>query len=348
MSELRIRGGRFGCPLKLVAVVVIFSTLLDCCVERCASGNIMGSASSAEAWLFLVESMVSILILTKNEEANLPGCLASVSWSDDIHVLDSGSIDETVHIAKEAGARVAYREFDDWATHQNWAITNLPFKYGWVFCIDADERATAELSASIQEAAASRSEHAAFRFRRRDFLQGTWLKHVQQQPYSLRLFSANAVRFERLVHCNPKIAGSVGLLKGELDHFPFAKGYAHWIARHNVYSTLEAQQIERDRVNRVRCSVMRAIFTLDFHKRRFYQKQVFYQIPLRPIFKFVLLYVLRRGFLDGIAGFKYALLQSIYEFFIVLKVKEMSAGANYQTASSAGRLLRAYEIVGGA
>ncbi|HYQ73039.1 MAG TPA: glycosyltransferase, partial [Gammaproteobacteria bacterium] len=89
--------------------------------------------------------MVSILILTKNEEKDLPGCLESVSWSDDIHVYDSFSTDRTVEIAERFGARVTKREFDNWAAHQNWGLQNIRFRYPWVFYIDADERINMEL-----------------------------------------------------------------------------------------------------------------------------------------------------------------------------------------------------------
>src|SRR4030095_16686280 len=90
--------------------------------------------------------MVSVLILTKNEEQDLPGCLESVSWCDDIHVYDSYSSDNTVNIARQCNANVVQRQFDNWATHQNWGLANIPFKHDWVFYIDADERISPERS----------------------------------------------------------------------------------------------------------------------------------------------------------------------------------------------------------
>lgn len=86
--------------------------------------------------------MISILILTRNEQRDLPDCLASVDWSDDIHVFDSFSTDDTVAIAQAAGAHVHQRVFDDYATHRNAALTTIPFKHPWVFLLDADERPT--------------------------------------------------------------------------------------------------------------------------------------------------------------------------------------------------------------
>ena len=143
---------------------------------------------------------ISILILTKNEQQDLPGCLESVSWSNDIHVYDSMSIDETVNIAKSFGAKVIQRPFDNWATHQNWGLQNIKFKYPWVFYIDADERMTPELIEGIQSAVISASNEVAFRVQRRDFFMDTWLKHVQSSPFYMRLFKPEHMRYERLVN----------------------------------------------------------------------------------------------------------------------------------------------------
>jgi len=96
--------------------------------------------------------MISVLILTKNEEQDLPRCLESVRWSDDVHVYDSYSTDGTLEIAEAAGARVTQREFDDWSSHQNWGLANIPFRDPWVLYVDADERVTPELAASIRRA----------------------------------------------------------------------------------------------------------------------------------------------------------------------------------------------------
>ncbi len=95
---------------------------------------------------------ISVLILTKNEQQDLPGCLASVAWSDDIHVYDSMSTDKTVEIAEAFGAKVTERPFDNWAAHQNWGLQNITFNHPWVFYIDSDERMTPELVAALQQA----------------------------------------------------------------------------------------------------------------------------------------------------------------------------------------------------
>ena len=266
---------------------------------------------------------LSVLILTKNEENDLPGCLASVSWSDDIIVYDSFSSDRTEEIALSAGARVVKRLFDNWSAHQNWGLSNINFRNPWVFYIDADERLSPEAIDEIQSIV-NLADHdcVAYRIRRRDYFQGRQLRYVQASSWYIRLFRPEFVHYERLVNPVTIVEGSVGYLQHPLDHYPFSKGLSHWLARHNSYSSLEAQQILKNRSTQNSFSLTAAFFERDYNIRRFHQKELFYRLPARPLFKFLLLYILKRGFLDGHAGFTYALLQTIYETMILLKVKE--------------------------
>lgn len=270
---------------------------------------------------------ISVLILTKNEQQDLPGCLQSVAWSDDIHVYDSLSTDKTVEIAEQFGAKVTKRPFDNWAAHQNWGLRNIPFKHPWVFYIDADERMTPELVAAVQAAVQSDQGNVAFSVQRRDFFLNTWLKHVQASPFYMRLFRPEKMRYERLVNPISIADGPVGQVSGYLDHHPFSKGVGHWVDRHNSYSRLEAEQIIANRRQNAGFSLLKAFVAKDFHERRFHQKELFYRLPLRPFIKFLLLYVGKRGFLDGRAGLRYAMLQAIYEYMIVLKVDEAERSA---------------------
>lgn len=269
--------------------------------------------------------MISVLILTKNEEQDLPGCLASVNWSDDIHVYDSFSTDRTVEIADAAGAKVTRRVFDNWAAHQNWGLRNIQFKYPWVFYIDSDERMSTELVEHVLAAVAGARDEVAFRVQRRDFLFDRWLKHVQTSPFYIRLFRPERMHYERLVNPISIADGPVGEVSGYLDHFPFSKGIGHWVDRHNSYSRFEAQQIIVNRRAQSSFSLTKAFTARDFHERRFHQKELFYRLPFRPLIKFMILYAGKRGFMDGRAGLTYAVLQSIYEYFIVLKTRELEA-----------------------
>jgi glycosyltransferase involved in cell wall biosynthesis len=272
--------------------------------------------------------MISVLVLTKNEEQDLPGCLDSVAWSDDIHVYDSHSEDRTVDIARARRATVTQRAFDNWSAHQNWGLQNIPFRHPWVFYIDADERATPELAVAMRSAAASPAGHVAFQVQRRDFLMGTWLRHVQASPYYMRLFRPERMRYERLVNPVSIADGPVGRIDGYLDHFPFSKGVTHWLNRHNSYSTLEARQILENRAKGESFSLYQALLSGEFHRRRFHQKELFYRLPARPMVKFALLYLAKLGFLDGRAGLTYATLQAIYEYMIVLKSRELESSGS--------------------
>jgi len=268
---------------------------------------------------------ISVLILTRNEERDLPGALASVAWSDDVHVFDSCSTDGTVEIARAAGAQVHNRAFDDYATQRNAALA-LPFKHPWVFLLDADERPTPELAAEMQRVVREAPANAAgFRMRRRDFLFGTWLEHAQISPYYIRLVRPDRARYTRAINEVLEVDGPVAELVHALDHYPFSKGVAHWVAKHNVYSTMEAELIVRGEGLRDP-SLRAALGGADFHTRRRHQKALFYRMPGRPLIKWCYMMFVRGAVLDGVAGVTYATLQSIYEYLIVLKTKELRRG----------------------
>lgn len=193
--------------------------------------------------------------------------------------------------------------------------------------MDADERVTGLLFENAMKAVRDPGRYVAFRMRRRDLFLGRWLKHVQATPFYIRLFRPEKIHYERLVNplCLPD--GPVGEVSGYLDHFPFSKGMSNWLDRHNSYSTFEARQIAADRASHKTFSILQAFVARDFHERRFHQKELFYRLPGRPLVKFMLLYFAKRGFLDGRAGFTYATLQSLYEYMIVLKSREIAAAA---------------------
>ena len=273
--------------------------------------------------------MVSILILTKNEEKDLPECLASIRWCDDIHVFDSYSEDKTVEIAKAFGATVTQREFDSWSAHQNWGVANISFKYPWVLYIDADERVSDGLKESIQKKALASVKEVAFEIQRRDFAwNGTWLKHAQLSPFYLRLFRPDKMRYERLVNPVSIPNGNVGRIEGYLDHYPFSKGFRFWWQRHLGYADMEAAMRLEDLNKETQFSLIKALISRDFSERRYHQKGLFYQLPARPLIKWLYMVIGRRAFLDGRAGLTYATLQAIYEYFIVLKTRELLKNTN--------------------
>lgn len=276
---------------------------------------------------------ISVLILTKNEERDLPGALASVAWSDDIHVFDSYSSDSTPQIARDRGAHLTQRVFDDYATHRNAAL-QLPFRHLWVFLLDADERPTPELSSEMQRVVLTApAEIAGFRIRRRDFFFGTWLKHAQISPFYIRLVRPARASYTRAVNEVLELDGRVAELAEPLDHFPFSKGIAHWVAKHNVYSSMEAELIVR-RQGLERPSLRVALSHPDFHTRRLHQKALFYRLPARPLVKWFYMVFVRGAILDGAPGLAYAALQAFYEYLIVLKTRELERRASTEVDRS--------------
>jgi glycosyltransferase involved in cell wall biosynthesis len=272
--------------------------------------------------------MISVLILTRNEQQDLPACLASVAWSDDIHVFDSFSVDGTVQIACAAGAHVHQRPFDDYAQHRTAALRDIHFKHPWLFLLDADERpAPALANEMLQAVAAAPPQRSGFRLRRRDFLFGTWLKHAQISPFYIRLVRHDCAHYTRAINETLEIKGEIGDLSSPLDHYPFSKGIAQWMDRHNTYSTMEAELIYRQQGLRTP-SLQTALFDRNFHLRRLHQKAIFYRLPVRPILKFLYMTFIRGAILDGRAGLTYSALQSIYEYLIVLKTNELCRSAN--------------------
>jgi len=268
--------------------------------------------------------MVSVLILTKNEEQDLPGCLESVSWCDDIHVFDSYSTDNTIDIARKASAKITKRQFDNWADHQNWGLNNIPFKHDWVFYIDADERISEGLKEALLNFDTSNTDAVAYEIQRRDFAwNGTWLKNAQISPYYLRLFRPGKLRYERLVNPLSIPDGPVKRLNGYLDHYPFSKGFRAWWSRHLSYADMEASMRLTDQGSNKSFSLKKALWSRDFTERRYHQKGLFYKIPGRPFVKWLYMVIGRKAFLDGMTGITYATLQAIYEYFIVLKTKEL-------------------------
>lgn len=266
--------------------------------------------------------MISVLILTKNEEQDLPGCLDSVSWCDDVHVFDSESTDGTVAIAQRRGATVNTRPFDGYARQRNAAL-QLPFRHRWVLVLDADERPTAELSSEMQRVVQTAGEEvSAYRLRRRDFLWGTWLKHAQLTPFYVRLLRPERVHYTRDINEVVEVQGAIGELAAPLDHLAFSKGLSHWVHKHNTYSTKEAELLASGDAVRA-ASVRQAFFASNFHERRVAQKALFYKLPGRPLIKWLYMMFVRGAVLDGHAGVTYATLQAFYEYLIETKCTEM-------------------------
>lgn len=275
--------------------------------------------------------MISILILTFNEERNLPDCLASVAWSDDVVVFDSFSSDRTLEIAKAAGARCVQRKFDNYASQRNASLQEVAFKNPWVFVLDADERVPPELHAELDRTvAAAGTEMTLYRLRRKDFFMGRWLRRSGGYPtWFSRLLRPTRVRVEREINEEYRTDGEIGYLREHLMHYPFNKGLAFWLERHNRYSTMEAEALVKETREAMRWF---GICSRDPVARRKVLKQLAYRLPCRPLLAFCYLYFVRMGFLDGWPGWHYCRLRAMYENMIDLKVLELRRRARGESA----------------
>jgi glycosyltransferase involved in cell wall biosynthesis len=265
--------------------------------------------------------LVSVCILTLNEEINLAECIDSCRFSDDIVVFDSQSVDRTKAIALAKGVRIAERAFDNYATQRNAAISTVNYKHDWVLMVDADERIPMDLAREIEERLASVDAGTVlFRVRRRDMFLGRWLKRSSGYPtWFGRLMRVGRVTVMRDVNEEYLADGEIAYLDAHIDHFPFNKGIAYWFERHNRYSSMEAI------AKLTQCTApasLRTLLTADAIVRRRILKQLLYRVPMRPLIVFLYLYVFRLGLLDGRAGFHFSRMRAVYEFCIDLKVME--------------------------
>jgi glycosyltransferase involved in cell wall biosynthesis len=272
-----------------------------------------------------LKSPLSVLICTRNEERNLGACLESVSWADDCVVLDSYSDDNTVTIAREGGARVVQRQFDNFSAHKNWALDHLDFRYDWILIVDADERVTPELAREIAALVNGKPPHHGYYLARQNWFAGTWIRHGGWYPdWNLRLLRRGRGHYEpRLVHEHILLEGPPGFLKNPLIHYDY-KGIERYFDRHNLYSSLEAVEAYRILTGPEQPLGLKAVMQSRGPERRRFLKNLAYRyLPTRALIKFCWMYFIKLGFLDGRMGFRYCLLHTFYDYQISLKLEEL-------------------------
>jgi len=264
--------------------------------------------------------MFSVLILTLNEERSLPGCLASVCECDDVVVLDSGSTDRTAEIARAAGARVFTRSFDNFAGQRNFAQREIPFRHPWVFHLDADEQMTPELLAECRGLSAGQVD--GYLVAPKMMFEGRWIPRCTDFPaYQARLVRAPGFEFIQVGHGQREAPHHrLGRLQSSYLHNLSTGGEAEWLAKHRRYAHAEAAEHARDRAG----IPWSRLFARDPLARRRALKRLSYALPFRPTLRFVYQYFVRRGFLDGRAGFHYCRLLAQYEAFAVEELRALA------------------------
>jgi len=271
---------------------------------------------------------ITVVILTKDEEGNLEDCLRSCAWCDDVHVLDSGSTDRTGEIAEQLGATVHHHPFKSFGDQRNWAIDHIPHKHDWVFHLDADERFTPELVGEMQQVLQAHPEEAGFFVPHKLMFMGRWLRRAEggYPIYQMRLFHKNRMRFRDYGHGQrEETTGKIGMLRRPYLHFNFSKGLDDWIDKHNRYSALEAREVFEALSGKD--TPAHSAFGNAVERRRFFKSRIYPRLPGTWLGRFIWMYVLRLGFLDGRAGLHYCLLMSTYDLFTTLKIAELQRKA---------------------
>lgn len=265
--------------------------------------------------------MVSVIILTKNEEQDLPRCLGSLKWCNDVHVLDSGSTDNTLEIARNFGATVIQHPFESFGKQRNFAIENIYLKYEWLLFLDADEVSTPRFRDALLKAIKEADEETAgFYLCWKMMLDDRWLKRCDNFPkWQFRLLKKGRATFTDFGHGQKegRIKGKIGYIKEPYLHYSFSKGWTEWIERQNRYSSLEA----RDRIEKK--PPFKNIFSGTSTKRNPALKSRLSQVPGWPFLRFLQAYILNAGFLEGIPGFTYCINMAYHEFLIQIKIKEL-------------------------
>ncbi len=270
---------------------------------------------------------VSVLILTFNEAAILPQCLAALAWCDDVLVLDSGSTDGTVEIAEKAGARVVHRRFDDFASQRNFGLMSGELRNEWVLHLDADEIVTPAFQQRLKDLLPSAGIDA-YRVPSKLILHGRWLRYAGMYPtYQVRLGHRDRLRFRQVGHGQREDLPSerVGTFDEPYLHYNFSHGLVNWLRRHVKYAEDEADLLVRTR--RGELEAPGTVLSGDATSRRRALKRLANRLPLvlRPMARFFYVLVLRRGFFDGRYGVLYALMLSVYEGMIAVLAAERLA-----------------------
>jgi len=267
---------------------------------------------------------ISAVILTLNEQANLARCAESLRWCRRICVVDSGSTDETAKTARELGLEFfEHRQSPPFLIdrQRNWALENCGFESGeWVLFLDADETVPARL-AEILRGLVSRPDQpgdpVAYELTPRYLFWGRWLRRTQGYPnWHPRLARAGRARLTSGVWEEFEAGTRVGRIEEPYDHHANSKGFRDWLERHDRYSTWEAEGI-------VRYLETKSPTAFGTGRKAGQRAQAARWWPLRPLAKFLYLFVWRRGFLEGKEALVFSLCMAFYEWMTVMKVAEI-------------------------
>jgi glycosyltransferase involved in cell wall biosynthesis len=228
---------------------------------------------------------ISAIIPTLNEEIHITDAIKSVSFADEIIVIDSFSTDKTIEIAEKLNVKIIKRKFDDFSSQKNFAIEQA--KYDWIFILDADERVTPEVEKEIIEAVKDPKDFVGFYVRRSFYFSGKKVNYSGfQSDKVIRLFLKEHCKYAGLVHEKITFNGKISFLNNKLNHFSY-RNYDHYISKLNHYAAIRAKELY-EKGNKVNI----------------------YHVMIKPAARFFIHFIVRLGFLDGFTGFLVAKTQA--------------------------------------
>lgn len=242
---------------------------------------------------------VTALVTTLNEERNIRDCLASIAWADEILLVDSGSTDETLKIAEQFKPRVLEHEYVNAAAQKNWAVPQA--KHDWVLIVDADERVSPELRLEIERILLQGPQHPGYYIKRENYFFGRKVRYCGwQRDYVLRLFDRRKGKYEdKWVHADVTLDGEPGRIEQVLTHYTY-RDWDEYFERFKRYTTWAAKDL--------------------FEAGK---KAGFFNLFLRPMFRFYKQYIWHAGFLDGRTGLILCMLSAFSVFTKYAKLYEM-------------------------
>lgn len=248
------------------------------------------------------KSSLSCVVITKNEEANIPGCLASVNWATERIVVDAESTDRTAELARAGGAKVFVRPWPGFGAQKNYGMEQV--SSDWVLIVDADERVLQPLQAEILARIGrwKEGEPVAYEIPRKNFFYGAWVRHAGVYPdYQIRLFRRGRARYNDVpVHENLIVDGPIGKLSSPFEHYTERRIRDHF-RKFGLYTTLAAQE-KGQTVHVVRAA----------------------DLVFRPLVVFFKSYILKQGFRDGVRGLIVCVFASMYTFVKYAKLWDMT------------------------
>ncbi|MBX3402808.1 MAG: glycosyltransferase family 2 protein [Phycisphaeraceae bacterium] len=269
---------------------------------------------------------IEILIPTLNEAAVIKDTVENASKVGPVFVLDSNSTDGTQEIARAAGATVVEHAFEGYARQKNWGLDNLPFKGEWVFILDADERITPVLREELERVIDDPRAADGYFVNRVVIFMGRAIRHGGLYPsWNLRFFRRGKCRYEdRSVHEHMVCDGPTEYLKNEMLHIR-SESIHEWIRKHIRYADLESDEWVKLKFGQEAGASAERLFRKTLKYRQYLRREIWPRTPLKPILRFMYMYLLRLGFLDRRAGLHMATMMMAYEYMIELLYRDKLA-----------------------